>query len=138
MSNEGALASLDIQSALQRIAAGTLSKTIAAEYGVTKQSLRERLVAHPDYKEAIKDQAASLVEDATEDCMKDVNEMPVIARARLKLEAAHKWARARDPDTWGDKQQIQHSGPGGGPIPVAVAVAFIAPQQRIVEGEKGE
>ncbi len=131
--NKGALANIDLDAAIARIAAGTLTKTIAAELGVAKQSLRERLIAHPKYKDAIKEQAASLVEDATEECMKDEAVMPVIARARLKLDAAHKWARARDPETWGDKTQV--TGTDGKSLQINnISITFVQPEQgRLIE-----
>ena len=101
----GALATLDDEAALAEIASGTLSKTIAARYGVTPYAVRKRLAQHPDYKTAIAEQAESLVEIATDLAMtcsdKDV------AIARVRVDAAHKWAAARDPARWGPRQQLE-------------------------------
>lgn len=97
------LANLDIEKSIQRIAAGTLSKTIAAEYGVTPHAVRNRLAKHPDYAQAVKSQAQSLVEQATEYAMSeelDRNDVPI---ARVRVEAAHKWAAAVDPERWAGK-----------------------------------
>lgn len=100
----GALATLDDNAAIAEIASGTLSKEIAARYGVTPRGLRKRLAQHPDYAEAIKEQAASLVEQATEYAFAAGNaDVPI---ARVRLDAAHKWAAARDPAQWGAKQQM--------------------------------
>lgn len=108
MSNEGALATLDDNMVFERLASGELTKTIAAEYGVRKESLRERLIKrNPDrYKAVIKEQAESIVEAATQECMECPADMPIIARARLKLEAAHKWAAARYPEVWGRQNGV--------------------------------
>lgn len=104
---KGALATLDDDSAIAEIASGTLTKQIAARYGVATQSLRERLLKHPKYAQAIVDQAESLVETATDEAMTCDADMPVIARARLRVETAHKWAAARDPARWGQKVTAQ-------------------------------
>lgn len=105
--NEGALATLDDNAVIERIASGEIMMNIAAEYGVRKQSLRERLLKHPRYHQAIRDQADSIVETATKECMECDADMPVIARARLRLEAAHKWAAARYPEVWGNRPSVQ-------------------------------
>ncbi len=100
-----ALLDLDLDAAIARIASGTLTKVLAAELGVPKPTLRDHLVRHPDYPQAIKAQAESLVEQATSECLSAelAAETAVIARARLRLDAAHKWAAARDPGTWSGK-----------------------------------
>src|SRR3990167_3666947 len=77
----GALANLDDEAVLDRISAGALMKQIAAEYGVVKQSLRERLMKHPRYAQAIAEQAEAIVEEATIEEMTGAAAMPVIARA---------------------------------------------------------
>lgn len=98
------LANLDVEAALEEIAAGTLSKEIAARYNVTPFAVRKRLALHPNYQDAVKAQAASLVEDATGLAMKCSNED--VAIARVRVDAAHKWAAVRDPATWGAKQTM--------------------------------
>lgn len=104
MANYGALATMDDDAAIAEIASGTLSKTIAARYGVTPYAVRKRLQQHPDYKAAVAEQAESMVEQATELAMTCGNEDVAIARARV--DAAHKWAASRDPVNWGQKQQV--------------------------------
>lgn len=96
---------IDVDYCIDQIASGTLTKRLAALYGIPKPTLRDRLVKHPKYAEAIKLQAESLVENATDEVQECPPEMPVIARARLRLEAAHKWAAARDPQTWGAQKE---------------------------------
>ena len=104
--NEGALAKLDDDAAIAELASGVLSKQIAARYGVTPYAIRKRLAKHPDYKQAIADQAESLVEHATEEAMNCGMDTVAIARARVKVDTAHKYAAARDPAHWGQRTQI--------------------------------
>lgn len=98
------LANLDIDQAIREIASGTLSKEIASRYGVTPYAVRKRLAQHPDYQQAIQEQAESLVERATHEAMTCTAES--VAIARVRVEAAHKWASARDPAKWGQRQQV--------------------------------
>jgi hypothetical protein len=100
MSNEGALANLDDAAAIERIASGTLSKVIAAEFGVTPFGLRKRLAKHPDYKEAVAQQAHALVEDAVSEIFSEELELDAvaIARARVRADTAFKYAKAHNPD----------------------------------------
>lgn len=118
----GALSTLDDDAAIAEIASGTLTKTIAERYGVAKQSLHERLQKHPRYKQAIEAQAESLVEQATSEAMGEglAASMPDIARARLRVDTAHKWAAARDPARWGTRTQVDLN--VSGPL-VAITVA---------------
>ena len=128
MASKGALAMLDDDSVLERISSGEIMRSIASELGVRKQSLRERLMKHPKYSEAIQDQAESIVEAATEECMNCEPDMPVIARARLRLEAAHKWAAARDPARWAANKPS----PGGSGVTIVV---IDRGQTGVIEGQ---
>ena len=127
MDNRGALANLDDDAVIEQIAAGRLTRQIAAEYGVAKQSLRERLLKHPGYHNAIQAQAESLVEQATADAMEleTTADQPAIARARLRVDTAHKWAAARDPAQWGQKGNTINIGADG---PVTVQIVSFAAQ----------
>lgn len=52
MSNEGALAKLDQDAIIERIASGEYASHIAPELGVTKQALHYQIRKHPRYREA--------------------------------------------------------------------------------------
>lgn len=106
MPNQGALAKLDDNAAIARIASGTLSKEIAKEYGVTPYAVRLRLYKHPDYKRAIEEQAESFVENALAEVIDCPLDAIAIARARVRFDCAHKWAAARDPARWGAKATL--------------------------------
>ena len=103
MTAYGALNSIDADSAIERIAAGTLSKVIAEEIGCTPRGLRYRLAKHPDYEQAVKEQAESLVEIATSKMFDDSLKTEDVPIARARVDAAHKWAAARDPARWAPK-----------------------------------
>lgn len=103
----GNLATLDVDAAIDEIASGVLSKQIAARYSVNPKTLRDYLKRHaPEaYAAAVIDQAESMVEDATEYAMEcsDKDDAPI---ARVKFDAAHKWAAARDAANWGHKSHV--------------------------------
>lgn len=102
---KGALATLDDDAIIDRISSGEIMRTIAAELGVAKQSLRERLISHPQYPQAIAAQAESMVEQAVAEIMDPdlPADAPVIARARARVDAAFRYAAARDPARWGNR-----------------------------------
>lgn len=108
MSNS-ALATLDLDLCIARLAAGCLTKTIAAELGIPKPTLRNKLVKHPGYQAAIQSQAESIVETAVEEMMAKelIADSAVIARARARVDTAFKYAAARDPAVWGQHTQVE-------------------------------
>lgn len=119
MSNEGALALMDDDAEIAQLASGKFLKHIAARYGVDKTAIYKRLKRHPGYADAIIQQAEALVEQATDEVFNCSAETVNIARARV--DAAHKWAAARDPKRWGPKQEITHNLPSGPLIMVNLA-----------------
>ena len=77
-----------------------------------------------DYQDAIKVQAASLVEQATEKCFDETLTPAEVGIARVRLDAAHKYAAARDPATWGNKTQL--SGTDGKPLQInSISITFV-------------
>lgn len=125
MANEGALATLDDDAAIAEIASGTLSKEIAQRFGVTPWAVRKRLSKHPDYPQAVRDQAESFIEDAMQDVRTATADTVAIARARGDL--AFKYAAGRDPARWGNRPDagqpsvtINVVRAAGGPVEVTV------------------
>jgi hypothetical protein len=96
MANEGALANLDDDAVIAEISDGVMLKQIAARYGVVKSSLHKRISKHPEYKDAVANQAHSFVERAMEQVFECDADTANIARARV--DAAFKYARAHNPD----------------------------------------
>lgn len=115
-----AVVSFDPDAIIDRIASGTLTRTIAAELGMSKSALKWRIDKHPRYEEAIQNQAEALVEKATEELMSEA--LPphnaFVSRARARVDAAHKWAAARDPARWAPGQRLM--GGDGGPLQVEI------------------
>lgn len=103
MSNEGALAALDVDAALAQLASGRMLKQIADDFKCSKVAVYKRLHKHPEYPAAIAQQAEAFVEQAMTEVMTCDADTVNIARARV--DAAFKWAAARDPARWGPKQQ---------------------------------
>ena len=121
---------MDVERAIDELAAGKFLKEIAAEYGVDKTAIRQHIKDHPRYRQAIADQAEAMVEECTAEMMGCPADKLHIARARAKVQTAHEWARARDPAHWQPVQRI--AGADGGPIQVQV-VRF----GELIEGEVG-
>ena len=113
MGNWNALANLDVDAAIRRLAEGAMLKQIAAEYGVDKSAVYRKLSKHPDYREAIALQAHTWVEDAMEEVMDCTADTVNIARARV--DACFKYAKAHNP-AYADKQTE-----GGAQIVVNIA-----------------
>lgn len=101
MSNQGALANLDADAAIRQLEQGALLRQISAQYNCDKSALYRKLKDHPEYRQAIDRQAEALVEQATHEAMTCDKETVNIARVRV--DAAHKWAAARDPARWAPK-----------------------------------
>lgn len=101
----------DYQAILQRIAQGELTKSIAAELGIGKGALRHRLAKLGDaYTSAIQEQAEAIVENAMAELFDDekcIADQAIIARTRARVDTAFKYAAARDPARWGQKQTVQ-------------------------------
>ena len=128
MAKPGALATLDHDDVIAQLSAGRLLKQIAAQHGVDKTAIYRKVRHHPDYQDAIQQQAESLVEQAIEQVFECSSDTVNIARARV--DAAFKWAAARDAKNWGAKQQIEHTG--------TVSIDFsqrLRQAERIIDGE---
>ena|SRR3990167_4246563 len=101
MATPGALANLDIPSALEQMANGVLMRQIAARWNCSKVAIYKRLSQHPDYPATVHAQADALIEQALEQVMECDERNVNIARARF--DACHKWAQARNPAVWGQR-----------------------------------
>ena len=106
MAKPGALANLNVEAAIAEIASGALMHQIAARYGVGKSALRRKINYHPNYHEAIQSQAECLVDQTTSELMDVAADAVLIARARARVDGAHRWAQARDPARWAPRQSI--------------------------------
>jgi hypothetical protein len=99
MSNEGALANLDVDAALAEIRNGTIARQIASRYGVQPQSLRDALrKAKPEeYKQAVADQCEHWIDESTDEMNNLEADKACIARARARGEWRFKLAGVLNP-----------------------------------------
>lgn len=105
MSNQGALALLDDDAAIQEIANGTMLKQIAERYNCGKVAVYKRLSKHPDYPDAIAQQAHAFVQDAMTEVRECDADTVNIARARV--DAAFRYAKAHN-EAYRDKSEVTH------------------------------
>lgn len=125
----GALANINTDEIIARIAAGAYQSHIARELGVAPQSLHAKIRTHPAYREALEarnmaklDQAQNGLEDAAAD----------VARAREQFKAAAWRAERECPQLWGQRQHVEHSGSVAGPS-FTVVVAQQSDSVRITD-----
>lgn len=114
---------------------GATDKELASFFGTSEQTLNAWKTAHPKFLESIiagKDQADAEVAEKlyhrargySHDAVKifmpagalEPVYAPYIERYPPDTQAASLWLRNRQPAKWRDKQEHEHSGPGGGAI----------------------
>jgi hypothetical protein len=128
MPNQGALADLDVDAALEEISSGVIAQQIAARYGVTADGVRRKLArAKPEeYKDAV----ARQVEHWVFDSAAEMNELPAdavcIARARARADFRLKLASKLNP-AYADKVDAMG----------VQIVVNIAPTERVVGATMG-
>lgn len=81
---------------------------------------------------ALLDETLAIADDREGDYRtdKDGNEVfdsEHVQRAKLRIWARHELIKRKRPDLFSDKQQHEHSGPGGGPIPTTITVVGVEP-----------
>jgi hypothetical protein len=100
-----AIAIVHKEEILAKVRSGFLLREIAAEYGVTKQALHAPLRDDPDYRDAIVEQAESLIEDAKIETWA-AREALDIARAREMAKFAFRYGEAVNPDKWAAQSKV--------------------------------
>ena len=129
----------DAETALRicaELARGRPLVRIVEDVGVSVPSVYRWLDAHPEFREAYararEDQADTLADeiiqisdDASNDSATDEDGNPVtnhenIQRSKLRVDT-RKWVASKlRPKKYGDKQQLEHSGPDGKPLNLTV------------------
>ena len=113
MAAPGALATLDDDAVIERIAAGEYQSHIARQLAVAPQSLHERISKHPNYRAALKARNIGKLDNAQQAC----EELPDLARERFRAAA---WRAEREcPDEWGAKNNVINIG-AEGPMTVQI------------------
>jgi hypothetical protein len=118
---------------INRVHDGEYAAEIARDFGISPAALSNQLASDPEYHKArecgIEHRLAQ-----RESELENTADSAGVSRAR-ELLSHQRWRAEREfPQRWGAKSSIEHSGPGGGPIPVCVTVAFIAPQVGQAQG----
>ena len=128
--NEGALATLDHDAAINDLANGVMLKQIAERYNCSKVAVYKQLRKHPDYQDAIALQAHAFVQDAMEQVRVCDNDTVNIARARV--DAAFKYAKAHNKD-YADKQQVELTAPAGPLLNIVLSAQSPAAPQQVID-----
>lgn len=129
-------------------ALGATDQEMADFWGVHVRSVYRWKAEHDDFCQALKagkevaderverslyQKAIGYEQDAVKIFMPASKEEPVYAEYREKIApdttAAIFWLKNRRPDLWRDKQQHEHSGPDGGPIPTTIQVVGVEPSR---------
>ena len=96
-----------------KVSTATFSKWLASDADLEKQYARALEAQGDDY--------AFRVIETAENPLLDPNEK------RVRIDA-YKWAAGkRKPKVYGDKQQLEHSGPAGGAIQTVTRIELVAP-----------
>ena len=108
---------------LERVRAGEILREIATDFGVSKQALHKVLIDDPEYREAKRLQAASMIEQAKEKTWAASDPVD-IAHAREVTKFAFRYAESVDAANWAPRQKIEHSGQ----VPTMQILVVNAPQ----------
>lgn len=128
---------------------GATDKELAEFFGVSEQTLNAWKKSHPVFLESLKEGKAAADAEVAEKLFRratgyEHKAVKIVADAKTGAEhqveyieryppdttAAIFWLKNRRPDLWRDRIDNTHSGPNGGPIPVASTVRFIDPPPR--------
>lgn len=117
---------------LSQVRSGMILRDIAAQYGVTKQAIHQVIKDDPEYRAAMKEQAASMIEEAKA-LTWAAREGLDIARAREISKFAFRYAESIDAGTWGQRgNQVNIMADG----PVSVQLVSFAETQRTIDNKE--
>lgn len=105
VNNHGALAEVDNDALIARIAAGEYVSHMAREFGVSDVALHLRLKGHPLYKEALRARNAAKL-DQHQSGIEVARDPLSLARAREGWKAASWRAERECPGEWGQQTHV--------------------------------
>ena len=105
MANEGALAKLDDDAAIERIANGAILKEFAQEFGCSVVAVHKRLKKHPEYQDAVNVATHNQVQVTTKALMECDSAPDAVNLARARARHALDIAKVRNPDYADKKDQ---------------------------------
>jgi hypothetical protein len=120
---------------------GATDKKLADFFEVEESTINEWKLVHADFAESItrgKEAADAEIAQALFHRAKgyshpevdikvvasEIVQTPLVKHYPPDTAAASLWLRNRQPKLWRDKQDLEHSGPDGGPIPHSLTVTF--------------
>lgn len=124
-----ALAIIHRDEILDQVRSGMILREIAQKLGITKQAIHQVIKDDPEYRAALKIQAAAMVDEAKE-LTWAAREGLDIARAREITKFAFRYAESMDAGTWGQRgNQVNIMAEG----PVSVQVVSFSETQRTID-----
>ena len=102
----GALANVDDDAIIAQIANGAYLGQIAAQLGVSKQAVSQRLAKNPNYRPALEHRYQAQLDDAQQ-AIEVAGDAIDIARARERFRAVAWRAEREFPARWGNRTQIE-------------------------------
>ena len=121
---------------LAQIASGKLLHEVAKQYGISKQAIHQRIGKDPEYREALKAQCQSLIEEA-KTLTWAAREGIDIARAREISKWAFRYAESMDAGTWGQRgNQLNIN--ANGPVSIEVVSYQDTQEKPAIEHDPGE
>lgn len=96
---------------LAQLRQGRMLKEIAAEFGICKTAISNRLTGDPEYAEALREQSESMIQEAKIETWA-AREPVDIARAREIAKFAFRYAESINPEKWSpqSKLMVEHTG----------------------------
>lgn len=128
---------------VRRLAEGETLRGICRDEGMPKKSAvyewrRSNEAFGKAYDEAMEqgchallDETLEIADDSARDYRStdegEVFDSEHVQRAKLRIWTRHELIKRKRPDLFSDKQQHEHSGPNGGPIPTTIQVVGVEP-----------
>jgi hypothetical protein len=130
---------------------GATDKKLADFFGVSEQTLNAWKMAHPKFLESMtdgKERADAEIAQALFHRAKgyshpevdirvvasEIVQTPLVKHYPPDTQAASLWLRNRQPAMWRDKVDLEHAGPGGGPIALTMEQIAANPKSRLSVG----
>lgn len=102
-----ALAIIHKAEILDLVRQGYILREIAPQYGISPQAIHKAIGRDPEYRDAMLDQAAAMIEEA-KTATWAATEQVDIARAREVTRFAFRYAESVDPARWGQRTEVRH------------------------------
>ena len=106
--NYGALSHVDMDTVVQRVAAGEFPAHIARELGVSRVALHYKLRVHPQYQEALEAGTSYLLDDGFEQLQAAGDDLNLARAREIQLRRLEWRAERLFPHKWGQRSHITY------------------------------